>query len=171
MSWGPSPPPCHEQALPVGGLGAEVARAHASIPAHRRVAPWPEHKVSMQRDLATQTMAEKQVFLGVRLTARSLECALHKAVSIRRRSPGHYVADRQGLDEHRPVMAKTPRTGAERIRFVLRTRDASGGILPRRLDGVDLARVCQRAASGLRVGCFRRGGALLKRLSCPAWRR
>lgn len=42
--------------------------------------PWHEHLVDMQKHLRTQTMAEKVVFLGVRLTARSPSHKLFSAV-------------------------------------------------------------------------------------------
>ena len=46
---------------------------------------WSEHLVSMQQHLRTQTMAEKQVYLGVRLTRRA---ATHRLIGAVWRHPG-----------------------------------------------------------------------------------
>ena len=53
--------------VPVGGVGAP---AHQLTPDPLTTAgaePWSDHMVTMQKHLRHQTMAEKQVFLGVRL--------------------------------------------------------------------------------------------------------
>jgi hypothetical protein len=68
---------------------AWAQRLHELTPAPLRtegVASWSEHMVSMQRHLATQTMAEKQVFLGVRLTTRAPS---HRLIASVWRRPGN----------------------------------------------------------------------------------
>lgn len=50
------------------------------------VEPWSEHMVTMQKHLRNQTMAEKQVFLGVRLSNRPLS---HRLASKVWRHPGN----------------------------------------------------------------------------------
>jgi hypothetical protein len=47
--------------------------------------PWSEHMVAMQRHLHTLTMAEKEIFLGVRVTQRALS---HKVIGAFWRHPG-----------------------------------------------------------------------------------
>lgn len=59
---------------------------------------WHEHLVDMQKHLRTQTMAEKVVFLGVRLTARSPS---HKLISALWRKPSNI--------EHARLLSKVER--------------------------------------------------------------
>jgi hypothetical protein len=81
------------------------------------VEPWSEHMVGMQRHLMNQTMAEKQVFLGVRLTTRK---ASHQLLSGVWRKPSNIekarllpkieeVTETVGL----PGLAGRPATSAE----------------------------------------------------------
>ena len=50
------------------------------------IEPWTEHLVTMQHHLRQQTMAEKEVFLGVRLASRSVS---HRLISTAWRKPGN----------------------------------------------------------------------------------
>ncbi len=62
-------------------------RLHQDTPrplASDAVEPWAEHMVTMQKHLRNQTMAEKEVYLGVRLTARAPS---HRLLAAIRRGP------------------------------------------------------------------------------------
>lgn len=64
-------------------------RLHGITPAPletQGVEPWSEHMVTMQRHLRHQTMAEKEIYLGVRVRNRS---ASHRLISKVRRHPGN----------------------------------------------------------------------------------
>ncbi|GAB3785517.1 ATP-binding protein [Nocardioides ungokensis] len=50
------------------------------------VEPWTEHMVTMQKHLRNQTMAEKEVFLGVRVSSRAMS---HRAIGALWRHPGN----------------------------------------------------------------------------------
>ena len=57
---------------PAAEWARRLHRAHARTRwRHPGVEPWTEHMVTMQKHLRHQTMAEKEVFLGVRLTNRA----------------------------------------------------------------------------------------------------
>ncbi|WP_155918579.1 ATP-binding protein [Marmoricola sp. URHB0036] len=104
------------------------------------VEPWSEHMVSMQRHLATQTMAEKQVFLGVRLTTRAPS---HRAIAAVWRRPGNIeharllsiherVIERLGL----PGLEGRPAT-ADEMEWLLRRSVGMGLPAPVELSPID----------------------------------
>ena len=91
---------------------AWAQRLHELTPTPLKTAgvpPWSEHMVSMQRHLATQTMAEKQIFLGVRLTTRPPS---HRAIAAVWRRPGN-IEHARLLSLHERVTERLALPGLE----------------------------------------------------------
>ena len=104
------------------------------------VASWGEHVVEAQKHLRTMTMAEKEVFLGVRVTARS---ASHRLISALWRHPGNIEharllnqVERIGEAVALPGLAGRPATSRE-MEWLLRRSVGMGLPAPSELSPVD----------------------------------
>ena len=82
----PAAPAGHLAALPDRGVGPRLHDLTPNPLETPGVDDWSEHMVTLQKHLRHQTMAEKQVFLGVRLANRP---ASHRLISAVWRHPGN----------------------------------------------------------------------------------